>query len=129
MKISSSYYDNWKKLGKLLGLEVDIITSLELGVDIGFDEIILLKEFGFENGMLLLPNAVSKMPNSDLLAKKGYGYSILKAPSKSFLEELETCIEMLADWKGVAYKAFGLSIRVIGDKSVTHKKRQKLQQD
>lgn len=89
---------NWAKLGQILDFEVDFIDAENIGLPPSFGKITLIKDIGAKKGMLIFPDGTSIMPYANSLAEKGYGFSVVAHPDTPFLEQLESCIDMLKDW-------------------------------
>ncbi len=88
----------WSKALSKLELDLVEITTQELGINMSYDVLPLLQNFGGEKGMLLFPEGTKVLPVHHLLSEQGYGYSVVDCPI-SFGENLQdNLILLLKDW-------------------------------
>ena len=90
--------DIWSDAARTLGL--DILTSgvltLDSGKEIYYD--VLLKQFGYENGMIIVNDFNRIERETDAILDAGYGFSTLDEPTSDEDYTLEGIIDLLSDW-------------------------------
>lgn len=93
-----NFVAHWTKIAKALGLEIQTPATVRLSDGRTITAPILLKNFGGQNGMLLLegvPNDIRDV--GDALVAQGYGWSCL-GPYDGHAVDLSSAKEALADW-------------------------------
>jgi len=90
----------WRTAAK--DLKLDIVAPFVLKTEtFSITAEILLKNFGSENGMLIVSNYKIIEPYHDKIIQLGYGYSTLTEPDKDYpfnADEKEAFIEMISEW-------------------------------
>src|ERR1700744_248020 len=88
----------WKIAEQDLGVKIEAPFQLTLpdGTRLAFD--VLVKEFGGDNGTVLVDDFLEIKPYVDQLARMGFGYSAYMQPPASEVYNREGYIELLRDW-------------------------------
>ncbi len=91
------FQKQWADLASRFGLSVAIPFTLSVeGATLTVP--VLLKQFGGQNGMLLVTDYALIRPHADRLVELGYGYSCLSEPKSPHEVNDEAFVEMLLDW-------------------------------
>ncbi|WDD97738.1 hypothetical protein [Thalassomonas actiniarum] len=88
----------WKMTSKELNIEIDIGHSLVLSSGTQIESLFLVKNFGAEKGMLILPKGLDIVSYQDEINQLGYGYSFLSEPFDNEEYSVEDYAELLDDW-------------------------------
>lgn len=99
--MAQDYVDRWKRLGSLVGLNIDTVLSASLGLPNELGEVAVLRGYGAKNGMVLLPEGTSVLRYAEEIGRLGYGFSVVAAPAEATLVALASLNEMLEDWGAV----------------------------
>lgn len=88
----------WETAAKDLGLEITAPFHLTLPSGTQVEALFLVKNFGADNGMLVLMdfNEVKSCINE--IISEGFGFSILDEPVENELYSRQDFIELLEDW-------------------------------
>ena len=96
--MSSRLIEQWRVAASDLGLDIQIPFSLFLisGACVNAD--LLLRRFGYTNGMLIITDYSKVAHISAEITEAGYGYSTLAEPRDDENYNRDEFIEMLRDW-------------------------------
>ena len=88
----------WQTLAEHLGLTIDVPFSITVRSEC-ITVPVRLRDFGAEEGMLLVTSYETIAPHADALTQHGFGYSCLSDPDKQpSMFEPAYVTEMLRDW-------------------------------
>jgi hypothetical protein len=96
--ITMTLEDLWAQAAADLGLDIDVPYSVRLPSGASVDARVHLRNFGGDNGMLVVSDYSIVSMLLDELASQGYGFSVLDDPLQSEVYDREVFIEMLTDW-------------------------------
>jgi len=81
-----------------LGIEFDAPHSVSLSDGSTVNALARIRDFGGENGMLIIDSNDDRRLNLNKLVAEGYGYVVMDGPQIDADFDLECDQEMLADW-------------------------------
>ncbi len=96
--MNDQFLEKWSKAARDLGLDIQFPFTLVLDCGAHIEARLLLKNFGFENGMIIVTDFEPIRDFADEIVAAGYGFSTLSEPSAGDLYNREVFIEMLRDW-------------------------------
>ncbi len=88
----------WKMASEDLNIEIVIGHSLILSSGTQVESLFLVKKFGAEKGMLILPKDLDIVSCRDEIEQLGYGYSFLSEPFDNEEYSVKDYAELLDDW-------------------------------
>ncbi len=88
----------WNEAAADLGLEIQAPFELALQTGIRIEGRLLLKDYGAENGMIVVTDYSRVAESVDEIIAAGYGFSALSEPDRSDSYNRAGFIEMLQDW-------------------------------
>jgi hypothetical protein len=94
-----TFVSHWSEISTALGLEIQSPAEVTLPDGRIVNAPVLLKNFGYENGMMLFEGAPGGIWEAGkALVALGYGYSCLGPYRENEVVDLEVAKEILADW-------------------------------
>jgi hypothetical protein len=96
--MSDRLLEIWSEAARDLGLHIQFPFSLVLECGAMIEARFLLKNFGFENGMIIVTDYSTINGFGDEIVAAGYGFSTLSEPRAGDLYNREVFIDMLSDW-------------------------------
>ncbi len=96
--MSDRLLEKWSEAARDLGLDIQFPFTLVLDCGAHIGARLLLKNFGFVNGMIIVTDFEPIRDFADEIVAAGYGFSTLSEPSAGDLYNREVFIEILRDW-------------------------------
>lgn len=88
----------WQKAATDLDLQIVVPFKFTLATGNHLEPILLVKQFGATNGMLIFGGYDQIASNIDELHSAGYGFCVLEEPLVNEEYNREDFVEMLKDW-------------------------------
>lgn len=92
------FLEVWQEAAIDLGLDVQAPFELDLQTGARIKGRLLLKDFGAENGMIVVTDFSLVADSVDEIVAAGYGYSTLSELDRADSYDRSDFIEMLQDW-------------------------------
>jgi hypothetical protein len=91
--------DFWIPAKSDLGIDISGPLELQISDDLKIHIDVLVREFGFRNGTVLVEDLEPLLPHIDKISSAGYSISVMLAPRNPVPYDRSAMIECLRDWE------------------------------
>lgn len=95
---SSALAVGWARAAELLGFEIVAPFSLQLSSGAPLNAAVLVKGFGYRNGMLIVTEFDTVAARVSELVNAGFGFSVMSEPKARHPFVLDAYVDVLSDW-------------------------------